>query len=88
MFFCFFGGACSLYVAYNIWDDLKDSRSSNPDNWSLANLVIQMNLHIVLKFAELGSKLHLITCIWITSDYIRFQKFKVLVIRVNYILKY
>ncbi len=29
-------GVRSLYVAYYIWDDLKDSRSSDPDNWSLA----------------------------------------------------
>ncbi len=40
------------YVAYFIWDDLKDSRSSNPDNWSLANLVLQMNLRIRLKYLD------------------------------------
>ncbi len=45
-------GGRSSYVAYYIWDDLKDSRSSNPDNWSLANLVLQTILRIWLKYLD------------------------------------
>ncbi len=44
----------SLNISEMIW---KISRSSNPDNWPLANLVLQMNLRIRLKYLIKLSKI-------------------------------
>ncbi len=57
--------ARSSYVAYYIWDDLKDARSSNPDNWSLANLVLQRNLCIRLKLIIKISGLSCLRLLWV-----------------------